>query len=338
MGDGIRIADMHCDTISALGEQEKLRENDHQIDLKRMAERGYLLQNFAAYVDLGDTPDGWERGNALIERFYREMEENKDLIRPITTYGEFEENRRQGLMSALLTVEEGGICEGKLERLRELHARGVRMMTLTWNYPNELGYPASVDERWREEAGKGGSDEEAFLKRSLARRENSEKGLTERGRDFVQEMEELGMIVDLSHLSDEGAREVLKLTTKPLVASHSNARAVCDHARNLPDDLIRQIGERGGCIGLNFFEKFVGKAGHEILEGLAEHAWHIVNMGGEECLGLGSDFDGIIRGEILQGAQSIWLLWEKLKESGFTERQLDGIFAGNVLRMYREML
>lgn len=154
----------------------------------------------------------------------------------------------------------------------------------------------------------------------------------------MQRMEELGILPDLSHLSDEGAREVLACTKRPLVASHSNARAVCDHPRNLPDPLIRQIGERGGCIGLNYFEKFVGRAGEEIWEGLAEHARHIIKVGGEECLGLGSDFDGIAPGEMLKGVQSVPLLWDQLHARGFTERQLEGIFEKNVLRVYREVL
>ena len=152
-------------------------------------------------------------------------------------------------------------------------------------------------------------------------------------------MEQLGIIPDVSHLSDEGIRDVLSIAEKPFVASHSNARAVCGHPRNLPDELIRGIADAGGCIGLNFYEDFLGTGGSEVLpEHLIRHAKHLINVGGSEILGLGSDFDGIRKNPVLEGAESMEKLWDILHGAGFSAHQLDGIFTENVLRVYREVL
>ena len=156
------------------------------------------------------------------------------------------------------------------------------------------------------------------------------------------------MIVDVSHLSDKGFYDVLECAKKPFVASHSNARAVCPCARNLTDSMIRSLGERGGVMGLNYCVDFLLEAqcipgGKEariqaILNAAVNHARHIVDVGGMEVLGLGSDFDGIDVNEALPGAQSVERLWDALHGAGFTQSQLDGIFSENVLRVYREIL
>ena len=262
-------------------------------------------------------------------------------------YEDILRNEACGRLSALLTVEEGAVCGGSPERLRELYDMGVRMLTLTWNYRNELGWPATcrsladnalakkhgqtVAEADRSETGKCGSGGR-----------DAAYGLTETGRNFVMEMEHLGMIPDVSHLSDAGFDAVWEITKKPFVASHSNARAVCPSLRNLTDDRIRKLSERGGCMGLNYYDKFLvdgGSGDPEVLwEALVRQAKHIVKVGGMEVLGLGSDFDGIPGNPALPGAEAMPVLWERLKTAGFTDSQLDGIFWKNAMRVYRETL
>lgn len=326
----MRIIDMHCDTIERLlglrdrGETEALRRNSLHVDLVRMKESGYMLQNFALFVQLERDGDPWERVCRLHELYEREMGQNADLIAPVRRFSDIEANERAGRMSALLTVEEGAVCKGETAKLQELYRWGVRMMTLTWNYPNELGRPALV--------------------RGAARSAPDQtEGLTERGREFAAQMEALGMIPDVSHLSDAGFYDVLAVTKKPFAASHSNARAVCPHVRNLTDDMIRRLAERGGVMGLNFCADFLEEAaeGRENLgttAAVVRHAKHIVNVGGIEVLGLGSDFDGIDTHRELPGAQSMSVLWEALKHAGFRESEVEKIFCGNVLRLYRETL
>lgn len=320
----MQIADMHCDTISRLydetvqGSAEGLRANRGHLDLERMKNSGYLLQNFALFVHLKKDGDPWSRICCLYDFYQKELQKNQDLIAPMHCFADYEKNREEGKLSALLTVEEGGVCKGEIGKLRKLYEMGVRMMTLTWNYPNELGFP---------------NRERDSVNPVLA------GGLTECGKAFVEEMERLGMIPDVSHLSDEGFYDVLETTKKPFVASHSDARALCSHARNLTDEMIKKLAVRGGVMGLNYYTEFLGMSAGDIsMEAFVKQARHISNVGGVEVLGLGSDFDGIDTNPALPGAESMVKLWDALKKGGFTERELDLIFADNVLRVYREVL
>lgn len=329
----MQIADMHCDTISEilkhkrLGEDCKLRSNRLHVDLERMAKSGWLLQNFALFVQARKCEKTlWDEVCALYEVYKQELAVNEDVLAPVLAYEDIERNRANRKISAMLTVEEGGVCGGDIDKLRKLYEMGVRMMTLTWNFPNELGWP-NIN-----------SDGKVDLYAP-----DTTHGLTGTGKAFVECMNELGMIVDVSHMSDAGFYDVLECSVKPFVASHSNARTVCGCVRNLTDDMIRKLAEKGGCMGLNFCADFleqmpVGAANPGTISAVVRHAKHIVNIGGIEVLGLGSDFDGIDTHEELPGAQSMGLLWEALHKAGFTEGQLDKIFSGNVLRIYREIL
>lgn len=333
----MRVVDMHCDTISVLqnrreeGEAISLRENSLHVDLIRMREGGYLLQNFALFVDRGKCEDPWERVRKLHGTYQKELAENADWIAPVYRFADIAENEAAGKLSSLLTVEEGAVCKGEIGKLRELYQMGVRMLTLTWNYPNELGYP-NLD------AGRKRRSPAEFLYQP-----NTADGLTERGVEFLEEMGRLKMIADVSHLSDAGFYQVYEHVKGPFVASHSNARSLCRCVRNLKDDMIRKLAKRGGVMGLNFCADFlrevpVGRYNPGSVEDAVRHARHITNVGGIEVLGLGSDFDGIDTNEELPGAQSMERLWQAMREAGYTERELDLIFAENVLRVYEACL
>ena len=334
---------MHCDTISRLlnlqdeGSKETLRQNTGHLDLLRMKQGDYLLQNFALFVELDRDQDPWKRVCRLYEFYRGELEKNGDLIGPVLRFSDIEKNTASGKMSAMLTVEEGAVCGGDLQKLKKLYDMGVRMLTLTWNFPNELGSP-NFDRELGKHARESQSAFEAYFHTP-----DEKNGLTERGREFVAEMERLGMIPDVSHLSDAGFYDVLEVTKKPFVASHSDARAVSPCVRNLTDDMIRKLAERGGVMGLNYCADFLeevslGEKNPGTIEAVVRHAKHIAKVGGIEVLGLGSDFDGIDTHEELPGAQSMEKLWDELHKAGFTERQLDKIFYGNVLRVYCDVL
>ena len=258
---------------------------------------------------------------------------------------------------AFLTVEGGEACQGDIEKLHYLYDQGVRMMTLTWNYPNELGYP-NID-RMQMEGSTGQVD---YTAASSPYVPDTEHGLTKTGIEFVKEMERIGMIIDVSHLSDAGFYDVLDNTTKPFVASHSNARKVCPFVRNLTDEMIRMLGERGGVTGLNYCHDFLfdneismnrvkmnGTSNAEIelssekyldqtCEKIAEHARHIVNVGGMGVLGLGSDFDGIPPYVGMPEADKLDHLAHALGKKGFSTDQIDNIYYGNVMRVYEDVL
>lgn len=327
----MKIIDMHCDTISEIrenrhsGKPQELAVNTMHLDIQKMKKADYMLQNFAMYIDLKKDRDPFESVCDLIDLFYEETEKNRNDIRVVKTHREIIENDRNGKMSALLTIEEGGCCKGKMENLDKLYERGARMMTLTWNYQNELANPNFLKEE---------TDANGF---PLF---DNTKGLTGTGLAFAERMEELGIIIDVSHLSDAGFWQIADCTKKPFVASHSNARALCGHARNLTDDMIKTIAERGGVIGLNYYGCFLNKRNDSTstVARIAEHARHIINVGGTECLGLGSDFDGIIGNLEIADCAQMYKLFDALEATGFSQNMIEKIAYQNVLRVYKEML
>ncbi|MBO5033186.1 MAG: dipeptidase [Lachnospiraceae bacterium] len=327
----MKIADMHCDTISEIWESrqrqrpQKLCQNQLHVDIQKMKKAGYVLQNFAMYIDLKRQSDPFEYVCELIDVFYEELAENKNDISVIKTYQDILENEKQGKISAMMTIEEGGCCKGELEKLEKLYQLGARMMTLTWNYPNELAYPNMLTDQ---------KDRNGFYIADYSR------GLTEKGFDFIERMEELGIIIDVSHLSDAGFWDIVKHTKKPFAASHSNARALCAHSRNLDDDMIQAIAGRGGVIGLNYYGCFLNETNDSdssVLK-IARHARHIVKTGGIACLGLGSDFDGIDGTLEMEDCSQMDKLVSALEKQHFTGSEIDRILYQNVLNLYRELL
>ena len=321
----MKYADMHCDTITVLYSKEgSLRENDLHNDLHKMKEGGCLLQNFAIFTDIArkDSSFTWK----AIDYYHAQMKENEDLIRPATSYEEIMENERNGYMSGMLTLEEGSVVDGDLKNLERFYDAGVRMITLTWNYPNGIGFPNFTPDR--------GMEREEML-----RQINTKDGLTPFGIGYVKRMNELGMIVDVSHLSDAGFYDVLKYSNKPFVASHSNARSLCSVARNLSDEMIRKLSEAGGVMGLNFCSSFVHEkdTGYTTIEGMVAHIRHIVSVGGIDCIGLGSDFDGIHSKLEIKDASGMGRLHDALKPY-FTQEEIEKIFYKNVLRVYKEVI
>lgn len=200
------------------------------------------------------------------------------------------------------------------------------MMTLTWNLENELAFPNRISL----DTGKCLPE--------------TERGLTETGIAFVEEMERMGMIVDVSHLGDAGIWDVFRHTKKPFVASHSNARALASHPRNLTDDMIRALADRGGVAGINFCAAFLQdkENGQEpkssYCHQMVSHMKHMKQVGGIGCIGLGSDFDGITSTVEMGDCSGMQMLADEMNRQGFKESEIEAVFSGNVLRLYKELL
>lgn len=313
--------DMHCDTLYELRRRRRagtgrasLADAGLRVNLEKMRGADCLLQNFAVYIDLEETEEPFQDAMELVRFFQEELEKNRQTIRQVVRAEEIEENRRQGRMSALLTLEEGGMCGGETEKLHTFYECGARMMTLCWNYENELAYPAALGP----DAG----------------------GLKEKGFVFLEEMERLGMIPDVSHLSDRGFYDVARVCRGPFAASHSNARGLCAHVRNLTDDMLRLLGEKGGVAGLNFYPLFLSEdwRKEDGLEWIVRHARRMMDKGGTGCVGLGSDFDGFSGACVPEDASGFAELAWAFHRAGFSEAEIEGIFWKNVLRLYREVL
>ncbi|RGY99459.1 dipeptidase [Clostridium sp. AM58-1XD] len=330
----MKVADMHCDTILEIQKDHKnggnisLLDSPLQINLERLEKGDYLVQNFGMFVHLGREKQPFRFCMELIDVFYQEMELFADRIGVATSFDDIEKNRRQGKISALLTIEEGAACEGEVFLLRDLYRMGARMMTLTWNFENCLGFPnRKITEG--PQAGRYVPD--------------TERGLTDKGIVIVEEMERIGMIPDISHLSDAGIWDVFRHTKKPFVASHSNARALASHPRNLTDEMIKALSDRGGVMGINYYSAFLRdwkekEEEKSRISDMIRHMKYIKNIGGIECIGLGSDFDGIDGQLEIDGPDKLPLLEHEMRKAGFTEREIEAVFCKNVLRLYRDVL
>ena len=295
-----------------------------------MKEAGYSLQTFALFTDAAEEESPFFASMELLDIFREEMKKNEDWIRQVITYEDLEKNEAEGKLSALLSVEDGGVSMGLPDILEEYRKAGVRLMTLTWNHENVLAYPNKV----------GGHPKNG--------RNNwpDERGLKQKGFEALEKMEELGIILDVSHLSDGGFFDAAKVSKKPFIASHSNARAVSSHVRNLTDDMIRVIAERGGLIGLNFCTPFLREgwkpgslpAGGTMEEMLAQLRY-LIQVGGEDCIALGSDFDGIEETpEEIPSCLAMPRLAEAMEQNGFTHTEVEKVFSENVRRFLKENL
>ena len=308
--------DLHCDTVSRLlacrraGGSDTLRAGPGgHVSLEKLRRSGCLLQAFALFVDLEQTTDPWQEVLALAELFRQEAEANRDLLLPVRDFSDLERAGAENKIAALLTVEEGGVFGGEPARLAALHDLGVRLVTLTWNHPNGLGFPN----------GQPG-------------------GLTETGFAFLAEMERLHLLADVSHLGDDGFWDVCRAAKRPFLASHSCCRALRDHPRNLTDEMIRAIADRGGIVGLNFYAPFLGEDPVSRTGDIARHLRHLIHVGGLAVAALGSDFDGIDCPVAFGDAGDMGTLAEALDAAGFTAREIEAVTWKNAWDFFKETL
>ena len=314
------LIDLHCDTFWQIDEhpEKQLYENDLCVDVKKLQQADSMAQFFACFIYTEKEGHeryrgSYEKALRMIKRAKEEFAKNKEHVQLTKDYQQLIENSEKGTISAFLSIEEGGILEGRIERLEELYKEGIRLMTLLWNFENCIGFPNSKDAKVME------------------------KGLAAFGIEVVERMQELGMLVDVSHLSDGGFMDVAKHSKKPFVASHSNARFLCNHPRNLSDDMIRILANAGGVAGVNFYPYFLKTSGVATVEDIIDHVCYMMNIGGEEVITVGTDFDGFDEGTLdMAHIGEMSRLLHAMKKRGITERQIDKIFYENAQRVIKE--
>ncbi|MEG1781768.1 MAG: dipeptidase [Oscillospiraceae bacterium] len=321
----MKFIDMHCDTLMPFARdgEYSLYSSDKQVDFLKLQKGGALAQFFAMFFvpensfekeKLKVMSDD-EYFDKLSGGFYREINAHKDIIAFAGNAQDIEENEKNGKMSAILTIEDGRMIRGDFNKLKYVYDKGVRAISLTWNFANCFGYPNSKD------------------KTQMA------LGLTEFGKEAIPFMNDLGIIVDVSHLSDGGFYDVAKYAKKPFVATHSNARSISPHTRNLTDDMIKILGNTGSVTGLNFAPGFMDpdtNAMHTPISHIVKHAKYLASLGGIDCVGLGTDFDGIYGTQEISNSAMIPLLWDALAKEGFHESEIEKIAYKNVLRVIKE--
>ncbi len=295
-----RIADAHCDTLYAIGVDKKPADAC-TVTRERMEKGGVALQTFALFAGAqGPAGQPYEKAQAMLAA--------KDAP-GVRLFTEDLPDELPCGPSGVISIEGGEILEGSVTRLDEFYAMfHCRLIALTWNNENEIGYPSKTDG----------------------------PGLKPFGKHLLREMDLRGIFADCSHLSRRGFWDVCEHASLPPVASHSNAKALCDVHRNLDDDQIRAVIEKGGFIGLNFYSSFLASGRPALIEDVLAMADHIMELGGEDVLGFGSDFDGIESWpEGLGDPADFPALCDAFLKRGYTEKQVEKIAGLNYFSLLK---
>jgi len=297
------VVDLHVDTLPRISAGEgrfATGEGKLQVDLERCTRGSVRLLLTALYTTDG-APEPWDEGERM--RGVRDQEQG---LRTVTSPSQLE-TLQADEVGSLATIENGQSLQGRRDRVEKLHRRGVRIIGLTWNGATDLA------EGVMEDRG---------------------NGLTRAGREIVGEVKELQMAIDISHLNPEGVRDVAA-SEVPFLATHSNARALWDHPRNLTDEQIHCVGSCGGIIGINFYPPFLGEKGTVDVGTVVAHIRHVAELIGPEHLGIGSDLDGIsLFPEGLRDHGDLHRLTSALESAGFSANEVEGIVGRNFLRWW----
>ena len=310
------IIDMHCDTFLRMYEDKKdtesFMENGYSIDIKKLQKGNVSAQCFAIFNELDNgynTQEMYDR----IDYMLNALDNFDEYVYIYNGFNSLKSDKDLKKICAVPTIEDLGPILDDITNIDKLHELGFKICSLTWNDENTLGYPNST------------------------RKEIMSNGLKNFGIEVVERMNELNMIVDVSHLSDGGFYDVAKYSKKPFVATHSNARSITNHKRNLTDDMIKILSNAGGVMGINFCSAFLCDSGNKSkVSDMIRHIKHIRYVGGIECIAIGSDFDGIECDLEIYDASQYTILIDALRDSGFTQNEIDKITYKNALRTLKD--
>ncbi len=291
----MKLFDLHCDTITKLFSlKQGLYDGETQVNIKKTKSLEEWRQIFAIFI-----PDT-VRGTDALEYFLTVSNYYKRQI--FANYDKF------GVKSNhLLSVEGGAVLVGNLENVAILRENNVKLLTLTWNGENELGFGADCN-----------------------------RGLKRKGFECVEKLEDSDIVIDVSHLSDAGFYDVASIANKPFVATHSNSRKIRDHRRNLTDEQFEHICSIGGVVGINFHKPFVAKDGKYFAE-LLNHIEHFLSLGGENVICIGSDFDGADMHESLDSIEKISTLVDALISANYSEELINKIMFKNACEFFERL-
>lgn len=313
------VVDTHCDTIGAWISKPPrplgIRSDEGAIDIPRMRDGGLDCQVFAVYTAPTYYDAPLKRALQMIDVFYSEMEKNHDNIEICTTYDQILETISNGKLAAVLSIEGGEPVQGGPSIVRMLYKLGVRMLSFT-HFPRNLIADGSGE----------------FGSRS---------GLTVLGSQLVEEMNRIGMILDVSHINEPGFWDIIEQTRNPIIASHSNCKALCDHHRNLTDDQILALADKGGILHLSYCGGFIKEGvtrdtiNQVSINDWLDHLDHAVKLVGSNHVGLGSDFDGGCGFPGLDDATKLPNVTRGMLARGYSEEDINNVLGGNFLRVFK---
>lgn len=303
--------DLHCDTITQTFNKENLFNNNLHIDLKRLENFKCAVQFFAIWLDKKYINNPFKNTLDIIDYFDNEINKYSRVISKALSYSDIIKNIEQKTISGILSIEGGEALEGKIENLFKFYNCGIRMLTLTWNNENCIGYGIKSNEK---------------------------KGLKTFGIEVIKEMNKINMIIDVSHLNESGFWDVVNISTKPFAASHSNVYKICKNDRNLKDDQIKAIALKNGIIGINLYPWFLNEDGKSDIYTVIKHIDYIINMIGDDYISMGCDFDGInILPKEITGIESIHKIYEIIFNE-YGKKTADKIMFENALNFIKNTL
>jgi membrane dipeptidase len=293
---------------------QDLYSNDTHLDIRRMKKYKGYIQMFAAWIAPEYSPhNALKRTMQILDEFFRQVENNKEHIAFVKDYKQMMEAVNNQKVAAFVSVEGGEALQGDLRVLRMLYRLGVRSICLTWNGRNEIG--DGVGE------------------------EQTNGGLTNFGREVVEEMNRLGMIIDVSHLSPAGFWDVIELSKQSIIASHSNSKSICGHKRNLTDEQFIAIKNNGGMVGINFYPPFLNQSDEADMPDILKNIEHFMGLNGENNIGLGTDFDGIdTTPKDVIGVEQLDALCSNLLRLNYSQQQVEKIMGKNFMRLIEKIL
>lgn len=324
----MKYIDLHCDSLliqAALGDEADLFGSQKgSVNIERLLNADCMAQVFAIFmiqeekfekygIKCGDDDEYIElfKSTAL-----KAASDHPEKFSIMNRSEELTKNYEKGAVTGILSLEDGRAVRGSFDRIRSFYDMGIRLIGLTWNFKNCFGSPNSKD------------------------RSEMAEGLSEFGKESIELMNELGIMIDVSHLSDGGFWDVKRLSKKPFLASHSNARALADHPRNLSDEMIKAIASSGGIVGLNFCPIFLKEqSGTSVssVDDMIRHIRHIINIGGSDIMALGSDLDGI-GGELeISRPEEFVKLFDALQREGFSHELIEKFAYKNAERFISDV-
>ncbi len=309
------VLDAHCDTIKeALDEKLSITDVKYAFNLRDVREKLPYIQFLASFVDPEYTNEengGFIRVNKILDKFYFEYDKYSEYITIIRKEDNLKEVVANNKLGVILTVENGSAISGNLDNIDLLYNRGIRIMSVTWNKDNELGCGAETI---------------------------NDTGLTTLGKKYIEKLNQKNILIDVSHLSKKGFYDVINISNKPIVATHSCANKLCKHHRNLTDEQIKEIARIKGVIGVCFYSKFLTNNIIATADDIVNHIEYIANLVGIEHVGLGSDFDGVCREDLpidVKGVKDIDIIFNKMRKRGFSESDILKVSSSNFIRILK---
>lgn len=303
------IFDFHCDTISKIHDfPQTLYRNTFHVDISKIPQDEKRIQFFAVFIKPGFSHlKSLLRTSSLISKYYEQINAYSKNIEHCNNCSCLFDAVTNNKIASFLSIENAGEIYADKLNIKSFYDMGVRCMSLTWNYDNILGCGAYTHE---------------------------DKGLSEDGRMVIEQMQAIGMLLDVSHLSDKTLWDAAEWSCAPLIASHSNCRALCNNKRNLTDEQIKHIAYTGGIVGINFYPNFLNDSKMADINDVIKHIEYICSLVGSQYVCIGSDFDGIEntpRG--LEDTSKIINIFEMLGRLNYSDKDITNISSANFLRL-----